>query len=537
MGEGAGAGRELDEATRGRCLAVLRAGLGSEEFWPAMHAAEALSLAGHGAEVRAAIAPRLATETDDQRRCGLARELVTGRRPRRPCGSCSTSWRNPTPTATSTPARASSRSGRSATACCSGAALAGADQPGLEIMAAAALARWGNPEALGFDPQVRDREGRRDGPDRSLGPGPNRRPIRPRRAAGGREAVRRPARPGPTSSTRWRRLGDAEGRDALVRNLGHADPIGAGLRGRVRPGGPRGRGERTARPARSTTPCSTSGSARPRLFAAREAGPAVADEDVSRDVFAATARNPRYSEGSVVVLRDGRLLYATTEFEGSGSDFARARIIAVDVGRRAAGPGGHRGVLQENVGSAERHVRHPAAARRPRSGLRRPDRPVLPGEELAEPTSRCYLRVSDDEGATFGPPVRVTAEPGLPRPEQRPRHGPLLRAAGRAGRLDRGRRHGEHVRVRVLPVRRPGEDLEAEPGRGDYPKRGAMEPEVLERAGGRLLMHFRTQTRAYRGERVDRRGRDLGRAAVVGRPRARGARPRSAGSPRRATCS
>jgi sialidase-1 len=41
-----------------------------------MHAAEALTLAGEEAEVRAALLPRLKTETDHQRRCGLAREIT-----------------------------------------------------------------------------------------------------------------------------------------------------------------------------------------------------------------------------------------------------------------------------------------------------------------------------------------------------------------------------------------------------------------------------------------------------------------------------
>lgn len=60
-----------------RCLSVLRAALDQEtEFWPAMHAAEGLTQAGHGAEVLAALKGRLEQETDDQRRCGLAREQV-----------------------------------------------------------------------------------------------------------------------------------------------------------------------------------------------------------------------------------------------------------------------------------------------------------------------------------------------------------------------------------------------------------------------------------------------------------------------------
>jgi sialidase-1 len=59
-----------------RCLATLHAALLSEEFWPAMHAAEALTMAGDSLMVRRTLAPRLSTEPDDRRRCGLARELV-----------------------------------------------------------------------------------------------------------------------------------------------------------------------------------------------------------------------------------------------------------------------------------------------------------------------------------------------------------------------------------------------------------------------------------------------------------------------------
>lgn len=64
----------LDAALRDRCVKVLRDGLKSDEFWPAMHAAEALALAGHGREVLDSLAKR--SETDDQKRCGLAREAV-----------------------------------------------------------------------------------------------------------------------------------------------------------------------------------------------------------------------------------------------------------------------------------------------------------------------------------------------------------------------------------------------------------------------------------------------------------------------------
>jgi sialidase-1 len=67
---------ELSAERRAECLTVLRAALAGEEFWPAMHASEALTLAGHGDEVRVALLPRLKSETDHQRRCGLAREIT-----------------------------------------------------------------------------------------------------------------------------------------------------------------------------------------------------------------------------------------------------------------------------------------------------------------------------------------------------------------------------------------------------------------------------------------------------------------------------
>ncbi|HTN02138.1 MAG TPA: hypothetical protein VL132_09685, partial [Planctomycetaceae bacterium] len=57
-------------------MQVLRDGFKSDEFWPSMHAAEGLTVAGYGAEVRQALPARIPAETDDQRKCGLARELV-----------------------------------------------------------------------------------------------------------------------------------------------------------------------------------------------------------------------------------------------------------------------------------------------------------------------------------------------------------------------------------------------------------------------------------------------------------------------------
>lgn len=65
----------VDPQVISECMSILRAGLASEEFWPSMHAAEALTYADAGSEVITSLKGRLPNEQDDQRRCGLAREL------------------------------------------------------------------------------------------------------------------------------------------------------------------------------------------------------------------------------------------------------------------------------------------------------------------------------------------------------------------------------------------------------------------------------------------------------------------------------
>jgi hypothetical protein len=68
---------ELKPDLQERCLEILRKGLRNHaaEFFPAVHAAEALTLAGHGGEVQQVFGPLLKSETDGKKRCGLAREL------------------------------------------------------------------------------------------------------------------------------------------------------------------------------------------------------------------------------------------------------------------------------------------------------------------------------------------------------------------------------------------------------------------------------------------------------------------------------
>ena len=65
-----------DPELRQRAIDVLRKGLATDEFWPSMHAAEGLTAAGLGSSVVYALEPRLAIEKDDQKRCGLSREII-----------------------------------------------------------------------------------------------------------------------------------------------------------------------------------------------------------------------------------------------------------------------------------------------------------------------------------------------------------------------------------------------------------------------------------------------------------------------------
>lgn len=64
------------DVVRQKSIEILRDALDSDEFWISMHAAEALTLAGQQDRVRASLEPRLLSETDDRKRCGLARELI-----------------------------------------------------------------------------------------------------------------------------------------------------------------------------------------------------------------------------------------------------------------------------------------------------------------------------------------------------------------------------------------------------------------------------------------------------------------------------
>jgi len=486
--DGTAAGLGLEEETRGRCLAVLRGGLGSKEFWPGMHAAEALSLSGHGEEVRAAVTPRLPTESDEQRRCGLARELV------RAGDLASTrillnALEKADPYGHVHACESLFKVRQIGDGASLRGALARAEKPSLKIMAAAALARWGSPEALAV---LREKATAEDGDTARIAAWVLAR-------TGDRSdlaLLRAGARRFDDPLTRayfehaLAALGDAEGRAKLIRNLEHADPMVRVYAAEFAP-------EARAVEAKEALVRILDDPVLDVRIRAAEALLLLAGPDDSRsgemfarEIFPASERNPRYSEGSVLVLRDGRLLYAVTEFEGNGSDFAKARIVAVESADEGRTWGASR-VVQENVG--KNNVMSVTLRRLSPTSVF--DGPIGLFYLVKNSTTdlHVFLRVSEDEGSTFGPPIRVTAEPGY-----------HVLNNDRVTVLSSGRLvvpvastrdvagGGEFASACYLSDDQ-GKTWRRGKGSAKFPERGAMEPEVLELEGGRLLMHFRTQ--------------------------------------------
>ncbi len=212
----------LDEATRARCLKVLRGGLKSDEFWPSMHAAEGLSVSGFGAEVRESVALKVPTETDDQRRCGLARELVRAGDAAR-VQTLFDILGSEKPHGHTHAAESLFKIRQVGDGSLLKRAMARDEQPKLAIMAAAALARSGNAEAFVM---LRKYVRHQDGEVAKLAAWVLARVGNSSDLPALRDGARRFKEPLTKAYFEHALavLGDQDGQAALVRNLGHADP-------------------------------------------------------------------------------------------------------------------------------------------------------------------------------------------------------------------------------------------------------------------------------------------------------------------------
>jgi hypothetical protein len=209
---------------------------------------------------------------------------------------------------------------------------------------------------------------------------------------------------------------------------------------------------------------------------------------VSNDVFTASTDHPRYSEGSILSLADGSLLFANTEFDKSTSDFAPARIVA----RRSSDGGntwGHSEIMQDNVG---RMNVMSATLRR----FRTQQEAALGLFYLVKDYRddlKVYLRTSANDGRSFGEPRLITDAPGY-HVMNNDRVTDLA-----DGRLlcpvawTRDVKTDDHFVSFCYWSDDEGKTWSTGTSRVNLLKRGAMEPEVLELNDRRVLMIVRTQ--------------------------------------------
>ncbi len=454
-----------------------------------MHAAEGLTAAGLGSEVQSKLVARLGHETDDQHRCGLARELIrSGDRSYVPVllsilGDGESSGR--VHAAESLFKVAEIGDGDSLRSAMR------SDDPRLALMAAAALARAGSPLALNH---IRKQLSNDDPTMQMIVPWVLRQVGDPSDIPPLRERAGDAADLLVVSQCihAMAQLGDATAGARLIENLSSQDP-------KIR--------VYAAEAAASLEPSEELRSQLIKLLEdedldvriraahalsvpdANKVAPRV-DDDLAVTVYPATAENPRWSEGSVIALRDGRLLFATTRFIGGGADASHADIVA----RESSDDGrtwGDLRVLQENIG--KRNVMSVT--------LRRLDPQRVADGPLGmfylvkngDTDLNVYLRISEDDGETFGEPIAVTDSAGY-HVMNNDRVTVLS-----SGRLlcpvsyTKDQAKENHYRSICFFSDDQGQHWQRGSGDVDLPKRGAMEPEVIELADGTVLMIVRSQ--------------------------------------------
>lgn len=477
---------QLTPEVQEKCLEILRNGMRSDEFWPAIHAAEGLTLAGHGDEVRSYLAPKLHTETDDQKLCGLSRELVRAG-----------DWQRSSVML----AILEKPDSYGHTHACESLykVFELGDGTGLrrvwqsssdsktKLMAAAALARGGNPHAMSF---LRAELASSDEETRKIAAWILARIGSSKDISQLQKNLKLNTDPMTIAYTEHALalLGDPDGLAALKKNLSSTDPAirtyAATFAGEVRDFSTADALIRLLADENLDTRIRAAQS----LAMFSQPAPADVYADIENLVYPATAKNPRYTEGSIVRLRNGHLLYAATEFIEGGSDFAKAHIVAresSDLGRSWSDSR----VLQESTG--DMNVMSVTLRR-----LNAPHNDTIVMfylEKNSHTDLRVYVRLSNDEAKSFGDRVLVTTEPGYhvmnnDRVTQL-RSGRILVPVASTPNVA----NGGHFASRCWFSDDLGKTWKMGAGDVDLAKRGAMEPEVIELNDGRVLMLIRNQ--------------------------------------------
>ncbi len=478
----------IAEDIRDRALEVLRSGFSSEEFWPSMHAAEGLSAAEQQNEVTQTLVKRLARNTDDQHRCGLARELVrVGDR------SYVTILFDILSDEQSNGRTHAAESLFKVAEIGDGIRLRAAmadDDLRQSLMAAAALARCGSPAAL---EHIRAQLNHADPAIRMIVPWILRQvgdasDIKPLRAMLNKEhdplirgqCVHALALLGEPAA-QGQLLVNLSAKDSTIRvyaaeaaaGLKSSEKLQAALVGLLDDDVLDVR----IRAAHALLVLETSQGSPPR------------GSEIARTVYEATETNPRWSEGSILPLRNGRLLFAITRFVGV-ADAAHADIVA-----RESSDGGRTWgdirLLQENIG--QRNVM--SVTLRRLDPARVADGPIgmFYLVKNGDTDLNVFLRASEDEGQTFGTPIPVTDRTGYHVLNNDRvtllRGGRLLVPVSATS--DQSREN--HYRSFCFFSDDGGHHWQVGRGKVDLPKRGAMEPEVIELTDGGVLMIVRSQ--------------------------------------------
>ncbi len=206
-------------------------------------------------------------------------------------------------------------------------------------------------------------------------------------------------------------------------------------------------------------------------------------------VAPSTDQNRRNSEGDMLMLKDGRLMLAWTEFfTAAGSDWGQAQIAAVfskDQGKTWSG----KTVLQENIGKM--NVMEPDLLR-----LRSGKVAFLFCRKNSEADCLPMSRISTDGGKTFSPPKPIPVSPAPSYTGMN--HDRLIQL--RSGRLvvpfwyTTDYRVDRHIRTRVYFSDDDGGAWKRSRTLVDIPdsRAGAQEPGVVELKDGSLLMWIRT---------------------------------------------
>ena len=213
----------------------------------------------------------------------------------------------------------------------------------------------------------------------------------------------------------------------------------------------------------------------------------IQDAIFETDVASRAKRgNPRNSEAATIDLSDGSVLLAWSQFLSGSSDWAAAQIAAL-ISRDGGRTWGEGYVLQENEGKMCTYG--PTLLRLDSGNLG-----LTYFVKNSRADNRVYFRRSADDGRTWSERTAVTPEPAY-----------NIIINDRAVQLSSGRiiapiayvpEHVDHstsFRVFCAYSDDQGNTWSRSPGELGLPKRGAMEPAVIERRDGSLFMLVRTQ--------------------------------------------